>query len=593
MSSSACLTWGELDLDPTGEGSVYEITAMATEGEGLDLGNPVPIEVALRSLLQDGSIVFSQGHDNREVLIAVTVRGATGDALAQAESALVGQIGRAGLNLTWRSVSPFTTPGVFEVVTSSLDYTFVPDREHALSRLYVIRLVCLPWVRSEDPFTSAASPVRNEGGDPITPVTQSVSTCSSLTGWSNPISGNSLGLTEASTAVSTTTTWNAMALTRTGTIDLTTQRYLVIDYKATASTGISIVTLRVAGVVIPPAAVAPSQDFVGYTRAYYDIGTTIPAFTLGATVSHQRPGGNLRITQVSTTNVLVGAGTTHQTYRRLPVPGSVRTQGSLLVEHESQALGDVLVYTWADDDSGYLPPLSVYATGRLALAGTVSGASSNLDTPTVFAIPAPSLPAGDYLLIARLRSATTGTVPLTVTAQTLIGGTVLDLTAVTETIDVVFTVAGSLWQVTPLTALTLPTVRLAGAGAATVQLSIAAANPSTANVLLDEAWLFNTQIGSLTQVSCGGAGTPSPGGQSRRVWIEPETVAARGTILRGHSADGSDAYYAGAGPGGGIASVGTHELLPGSMSVLTVTTEALDAETTISGYARWHTHPVL
>lgn len=585
--SSACLTWGDLDLDPTSEGSTYEITAMATEGEGLNLGNPEPVEVALRSLLQDGSIVFSQGHDNREVLVAITVRGATGDALAQAESALMGQIGRAGVNLTWRSVTPFTTPGVFEVVTSSLDYDFIPDREHALSRLYVIRLVCLPWVRSVARFVSAATPVRDEGGVPITPAVTSISAATSTTGWSSTV--GAVTLVESGSAVSRDGGVGTN-LTRTGSINLTVQRYLFIDYKAVAASGTPIVTLRVAGEDVPAVAVAPSPEYPGYTRAYYDIGATISAFTLNAQFNTQVPGGNLRVTQVSTTNVITGAGTTRQTYRRLPVPGSVRTQGSIRVEHETQALGDVLLYTWADDGSAYLPPLAPYTGSRLAASGTVSGASSNLDAPVVYTIPAAALPAGDYLLLARLNSATAGVFPLVLDVSTRIAGTVLDRVPTSRTLDVDFKNGGSLWQVTPLTALTLPTVRLDGGGAASIRLSLAAADPATVN--LDEAWLFNTTIGSLTQVSCGGAGVPGPGGQSRRLWVQPETVASRATILRGHAADGSDAFYAAAGTGGAIDSVGSHELLPGSMSVFAVTTEALDAETTISGFARWHTHPV-
>jgi hypothetical protein len=35
--------------------------------EGTSWGSPVPIEVAINSFLQDGAIVVTQGHDNREV----------------------------------------------------------------------------------------------------------------------------------------------------------------------------------------------------------------------------------------------------------------------------------------------------------------------------------------------------------------------------------------------------------------------------------------------------------------------------------------------------------------------------------------------
>jgi hypothetical protein len=54
--------------------------------EGTTRGNPVPIETAVKSWLQDGSIVVTQGYDNREVHIRVRFFGANLTALATKEA---------------------------------------------------------------------------------------------------------------------------------------------------------------------------------------------------------------------------------------------------------------------------------------------------------------------------------------------------------------------------------------------------------------------------------------------------------------------------------------------------------------------------
>ncbi|VXC43958.1 hypothetical protein [Nocardioides sp. AX2bis] len=593
--STATLTWGDLDLDEVGTpGATYEIVALATEGEGLELGNPVPVEVSLRSLLQDGSIVFSQGHDNREPKIVIRVTGATGDALAQAESALMRQVGRPRVNLTWRSVTPFVVPGVFEVVTSSLDYDYVPDREHALSRLYVIRLVCLPWVRSQDLVVSSAPvPPRDGAGDLVEPVFVVLDDGSSTARWSSTTGapytvGNGTAVSDGGRN-SADLIYSAPA-----PMDATATPYLVLDFKVRAGSQTvnpKSLTVKIDGATVPVQSTSPSL-FATYTRVLVPAPATFRTVQLVAAFASRDQ--ELIVTNLARGSFPPSAGTDRQTFRRLPIRGSVRTQGSLRVEHDTDALGDVLVYTWADDGSSYLPPLSSYRPGTpLAVTGTVSGSADNLDTPAVFDAPAAALPDGDYHLVIRARSATTGVVPLVVTVETQIGGTTLDSTVSTATVDVTFDAVDT-FEIAPLLSLTLPTVRLANPGAAVVRLTVAAADPVTAAVDLDEAWVFNTSIGSLTQVGCG-TGAPTPGGPSRRCWIKPETVAEKPTILRGDAPDASDAFYAAAGVGGSIDSVGTHELRPDAMNVFTVTTgTGIDspASTEVEYYPRWHTHPV-
>lgn len=117
---TALLRFGNIDLTDH-EGALYRVEALSAE-DGTDFGNPAPIEVVLRSLLQDGSVVVSQGYDNREANIAVIVSAADSNGLAMAESALFNLIGKR-TTLTFIPPDRWGPPSVFDVLTSSLLYT--------------------------------------------------------------------------------------------------------------------------------------------------------------------------------------------------------------------------------------------------------------------------------------------------------------------------------------------------------------------------------------------------------------------------------------------------------------------------------------
>ena len=65
------LTLGNFELTDFA-GATYGVSVIA---EGTSRGAPVPINVAVKSWLQDGSVVVTQGFDNRDVTLRVRLRG--------------------------------------------------------------------------------------------------------------------------------------------------------------------------------------------------------------------------------------------------------------------------------------------------------------------------------------------------------------------------------------------------------------------------------------------------------------------------------------------------------------------------------------
>jgi hypothetical protein len=57
-------------------GATYATSVIA---EGTSKGAPVPLEQAVKSWLQDGSIVVTQGYDNRTVTLRVKIRASVVD----------------------------------------------------------------------------------------------------------------------------------------------------------------------------------------------------------------------------------------------------------------------------------------------------------------------------------------------------------------------------------------------------------------------------------------------------------------------------------------------------------------------------------
>jgi hypothetical protein len=304
--------------------------------------------------------------------------------------------------------------------------------------------------------------------------------------------------------------------------------------------------------------------------------------TNAKTTTYYQRGFSVR--QVGLSSASLSSGTTRQKTMSLAVPGSAPTVGSLQVSHPSTALGDLLIYSWRDDGCGYAPPMRQFrrSGGTVTTdAALYSGASDLLNTDLVYRVPASQVPAGLYVLYARLKRATSGTSAIKTWADTIAsdGATFLPTGGTTVTQTLTLTTS---WKIVPLGRVMLPTVE---SPAGFVQLLLS--DEGDTGVSIDELYLCNATIGRTTLVSAGSLGTtPTVGGAPSTVWVNsPTTDKPYGSIMGGVAADGSDSYNM----RGLVSADQPHRWVPPTVAVFTACA-ALDATTTLSGYAHWHTH---
>lgn len=590
------LVLGALDLIDD-QSKTYELHALA---EGHELGNPEPIEVAIRSLLQDGSILYTQGYDNRTVNLRIEFRG-DGPSLADAEGDLFSELGRRN-TLTWTPPNG-GIPTVFDVITSSLNLS--PDDEADVRgvRVYSVRLVCEPWGRSvADVVIPALAP------PPSTPVVVVVDDCGSLTGWGYYLNPDTIG----EFAVDTSGGDSAIrlqsgplssgvaaeiALTRTGSVDLSATKYVSFDYVYLTNYGYSGLTDASAsagssGSTVPLELVAiGNSPFAGYYRATFRVPagvTTVGSLRfLAATTANQDSIRAIRITQVSRSDAPPVSGTRRQSFRSLVVPGSAPTTGSLHVYHPSAALGTTLIYTCKQTMSAYQPPLRVWRTAGPAETpdtSTISGGRSSLLDINTFQVPSVNVPRGRHDLWAFVRSTVAGEHRVRCGVYALVGSTLLGLQAGYRTV----TLAADTWTMVRVSSLALPPVTLPPGSAAKVKFDLLCdVFPTGAAVELDEAWTFCTEddFGDLTIVECG-SGAPATGGPASQVWVNSATTdRPLPQVLVGSASNGSDAYGS-----TGVVIWAQPRLNPGPLNLFLATSGAVDAKVDLTVPPRWFTH---
>lgn len=586
------LVLGDLDLTDWA-GIQYNTSVIA---EGTSRGAPVPIEVAVKSWLQDGSVVVTQGYDNREVTLRVRLRGPDLLMLAEAEAALFAELGRPNL-LTWTPADGFGPASVFVVVTSSMDLSPAPGEDIAESgsypfRTYNLRLLCKAFVRSATETVTEALAATGTTTEPV-------NNGSSATNWTAQVGGVTAtpsvvsGAVKVSSSSVSGTVICSLIYTPASTIDTSSTKYLVVDWSPESSAGTP--TLKALGDGLNLPRVAQVGLVGGLIRTwFYAAAASVAVLDLNSSSTPPGPLApaavrSLAVDNVDRTDVKPAIGTNRQLQRRIEVGGSAPTPGSLAIEHETSALGDVLAYVWPSGpmEDDYCPAGRQHRTAGPSPtpdAAMVSGSREALDTatPTEFTIPSSALPAGLYTVMARLRfTLGVGDRSLVVTAATSIDGTQVgdarSLPART------FSETGS-WVNETLGRFLLPVVDVPTASAAKTVITFTTTGGSTLD--LDEVWLFNSTIGALIRVSCG-TGPPAAGGASNRVFTDSPTLdRPRHVVLVGSAADGSDAHY----PVEGFDSWQFPEFEPDSTNIFTVTSNALDASVSFRNFNQWHTH---
>ncbi len=578
------LRLGALDL--AGQWAPDGITTLADDAS---FGNPQPIEVAVRSLLQDGSIVATQRHDNREVFFRIELRADDAKSLAELEAMLVAELSIRN-ELAWTPPDDFGAPTVFDVVTSSLEFVTDDIAELNLQRVYGLRLVCLPFGKSEDEVAVASL------GFLPSPTTTDINICSTTTGWV----GSPGAVSTVSGYVKTESTLNlnqikqfSLTLT-TAAVDMSTQTYLMIDWEKSGNTiGYGTRPYRAYADGVELTKVADGTSPAGFRRSWFecpDTSITVIKFWLYLKgLSNGTPAG-LRIDNVAKTDSPPGLGSAKQRYQTVDILGSARAQASIEISDPSSSLGDCLVYTQSLADAVLQPSLRPWLNTSLSGTTTadvflVSGARTAMAaTDFVIDVPTQYLRESSYALMCRTRTSAAGPATITWTAKAVIGGSIVG-PVVSGSASVLG--GGSVWYVSTLGSVELPTLAVPQGSAGLTRIILATAH---ADMDIDDAWLFDLRNGVLTQVACGTEPetAPSAGGPSNRLWIQSATLDQPSErVLIGNAADMSDAHAPVT-----QSSWGSHEIVPPAASVFWVTTQAEDTSMTLRYHPRWHTHAV-
>lgn len=567
--------------------------------DGTNRGNPVPIEQQVQTWLQDGAIVVTQGHTNREVPVRVRLTADTLPGVGAAEKALFGELEKPN-TMSWTPNVAMVRPVVFVIITSRLDHlsetgwdTAEVDRRP--SAKYQVTLTCEAFVRSD---TETITPALPATGTTTTPVNDG----SVTTNWTGQINGTSTAPSVVSGAVKVTNGSPVQgsvtcSLIYTASINTSSTKYLQIDWKPESNTGSPQIAATADGVPLTKVAETASPT-AGFTRTWFgpvaassiavlriDSLTNIPT-VLG--IGSPPATRSLYVDNINRTDEKPSQGSGRQLLRRIAVGGSARTPGSVAIEHASSALGDVLAYFYRDVPGiqGYSPSMRPH----IFLPGTtdatlVSGARTNLLSGGTFFLPPVSrLPAGRYLVVARIGGAGGGGawgVNLAWNYTTTLNGPTVG-PAISRTKTLTLT---SAYTIFVLDRVTLPTCDLDPASPAVLQiLFTGTAVGTTTAANLDDLWLYNLDIGQLVRVSCG-TGSPASGGPANRVFIEPaSTDRPRPSVRIGFAADKSDSFYPATFP-----SWQFPQFVPPSVIVHTVTTNAVDAAVSFRNWDRFPT----
>lgn len=607
MSGKSLLFDGTLEL--CGDGGIASDGSFWFEAlTGSSFGDPQPVEAAITSLLRDGALTSTERDDNREVSILVRVKGTDSAALAAGVAALHRAVGRQS-TLVWTPPDEFAPPTVFDVQTSSLanpgdfddlDYTVRNQQT------YRLRLVCLPYARSDTLIIDDAGTPPSTGGTLLY-------NCESTSGWSAAdyagaaLSGgvfavDSVIYTEGAGSMKSLLVGNwdqgfeshyahGASFDRVTGLALSTGAggYMSVAIKVQyeddvgyGASGLFQVSMQVGGVwVTPPSFVAVSRDALGFVRYVWpvDAGLTVTGLFFTVLQSKAAQFVDPPFTWYDDVELLPAATTDHQIVKQLTVQGSARTTGSLRVSapSESVPLGQVLAITASTSEvpAGSQPDGRRWVTNgtttadATALHGSYFTPNSSYaagSTYPVFDVPVGMLTAGPYTVVALVK-AEASSLTFGVQAQLRVGSTDLGPTSSAEVSPTGLTTG---WQFITVGTVYLPPLPVQNADT-TTKVRLLFQGAKMADIFMIPAWQVGGRpVADFSIVDCG-TGTVSAAGASSSLWIDtPSTSQPQGGWWRGPTTDRANAISAWP----DAKKPGVHALNPGGLSAFLISTGA-------------------
>lgn len=252
--------------------------------------------------------------------------------------------------------------------------------------------------------------------------------------------------------------------------------------------------------------------------------------------------------EVTDTLTATSVGSVHQRIGTFAVKGSVASRGSLSVQHETKALGRVLVYTCLDDGSGYIPACRQYRVSGPTVTNDVDAVSGGLETvvfggsPTAYRRAASTLPDGEYevVVLGQALDVANDSILRCDTGVRVAGSNIVGAGAGGAEVAIPRALGSEVF--TSLGMFRMPPTSLPP----TAEVSITITNLG-ADYRLMETYLLNVSIGRVSRLipSVGISEAPAVGA-ANRLWIDSPGVENEGLgdYLMGTQADRSDAYSA-------------------------------------------------
>jgi hypothetical protein len=588
------LQLGSLDLTAPGT-QAWTTNPLA---EGFDMGSPVALVDALPHLLLDGEVVTGKRSSNRTLHFFVEVRGDDARSLAEAETALVGEVDKPN-TLLWK------WPGVNTPTTEFQTFrgTCVPRTEDLQElrgvRVYEVTLPAMPFGRSITETVVEALPAV-----PAVPSTTTLTSGTSTTGWSAGVVAGSGAVNLPQTNVEQIpgdpsldegyawyfrTGWtkhtHEATFTPAAPVTGSATDFLYVVVRLVNSGAQDVVT-TVNGIEADPAFTVYDAASASYDFYYLGLWPTIASVKVHAvtgTAYGDTSTTTMPLSLIKVTND-VPAGTKRQQLRQFAVGGSVRCPGTIQVDHETAGLGDVIVYTDPALNTLYRPDLMRWyvssSGGTPATSGSITGTPHYIDgpNPLIFDVPVQSLPEGGYVLMGRLSNFNVGDV-VTAAASTRLGTT--DIASETESRTIDDSAASGTYKIVPLATLNLPP---SPASSGSVRISLTA---SATGIICDELWLFYMGEDSALTILSAGAGTPALGSVHNRLDLEAaSTSRVMPSLWVGTQANRSDRFHAGS-----LAEdMPTHVFTPPTTRAFVVTTGADNPAVSYRYRKHWHTH---